>query len=330
MATVNLYDVLNVDNDCSRKVLKDAYRELVRLYHPDRPTGDADMFELVTHAYNVLANPTTRAEYDTMYKLSTQSESDHLKLRKNATDYYKSLDTDVTSKSKDEMAVNFKKAFTDMDKKRGYNRSIEKDSIKKKESKKRLKDLELTREQEDTENIHEKLFDNGRFDLSKFNAAFDAMHGQTMDVIPHTGNPTAFNINDEFTNYVNPENYDDLFAEDDNNFTQDYGSINFNKPKTVMSAKDIAKLKEAEYVKSHNSIDKDYTKSLEEKLNERLSEDNNYKTRKFNEFQTHCGDHGIFDKLGLKDPATLNALNWDEEEDIKIRYNKMLEARKAI
>ena len=60
MASVNLYDVLKVENDATRKDIKSAYKLLVKEFHPDRPTGDKEMFELVTHAYNVLSNEGAR------------------------------------------------------------------------------------------------------------------------------------------------------------------------------------------------------------------------------------------------------------------------------
>ena len=61
---------------------------------------------------------------------------------------------------------------------------------------------------------------------------------------------------------------------------------------------------------------------MEAKLNERISDDNRYKERTFGDFKTDYGDHGIFDKLGLKDTSSLT---WDDDEDIKSKYNRMLE-----
>ena len=50
MSTVNLYDVLNIEQDATKNQIKDAYIKLVKEFHPDKPKGDAEMFELITHA----------------------------------------------------------------------------------------------------------------------------------------------------------------------------------------------------------------------------------------------------------------------------------------
>lgn len=329
MSTVNLYDVLNLDNDCSRKEIKDSYRKLVREYHPDRPGGDVEMFELVTHAYNMLVNPKSRAEYDNLYRLSKQSESDHFSLKSQADNFFKAQKTDVTvKKSKDELKKEFEKGFDELDRKHGYNRKLEKKTLGTQDLSKLYQDRMMAIEQEDTENLHEKLFDHGRFDINRFNAAFDAMHSGPLDMIPHSGNPTAYNTADGLaSNFVGVDKLDDLYVEDDNNFTSDYGSVNFDTgKKRKLTAKDVAKLKGADYVKGHNNIDTDYSKMLEERMSERLN-DKTFDDRTFDDFDTdpNCGGYGIFQDVGINN---INTLHWDDDEDIQKRYQRLLELRK--
>src|SRR4029079_7732954 len=100
MSTVNLYDVLDVSQDCTTKDIKNAYKKLVLEFHPDRMGGDEEMFELITHAYNILVNPVTRAEYDEIYLLSKQVDSSHFDLKSKSTTYYESLDNDSKLKKK--------------------------------------------------------------------------------------------------------------------------------------------------------------------------------------------------------------------------------------
>jgi molecular chaperone DnaJ len=66
MAT--LYDTLGVKKNASTEEIKKAYRKLAAKYHPDRNPGDTsaeEKFKEVQNAYDVLANPEKRKQYDT-------------------------------------------------------------------------------------------------------------------------------------------------------------------------------------------------------------------------------------------------------------------------
>lgn len=66
------YKILQIDPDASLDVLNNAYRTLVRQYHPDlyhtsrKDCMNAKMQE-INEAYNTLNNATSRAEYDRRY-----------------------------------------------------------------------------------------------------------------------------------------------------------------------------------------------------------------------------------------------------------------------
>jgi DnaJ-class molecular chaperone len=60
----NLYAVLGVTYSASPEEIKDAYRRLVREYHPDHYGPDSGPFLDVQEAYGVLGDPRRRRDYD--------------------------------------------------------------------------------------------------------------------------------------------------------------------------------------------------------------------------------------------------------------------------
>lgn len=333
MSTVNLYDVLDVSPDCDIKDIKTSYKKLVIEFHPDKMDGDAEMFELITHAYNILVNASSRAEYDEMFALSKQINSNHFDLKNKSKSFYDAVEKDNKLKKKEvgDSKIEFKKGSEDLDRKHGYKRDKEYEAaITDKNTKQRLRDLELAREHDDIENIQEKIFDNGRFDIGKFNAAFDVIHKGHQELIPHQGNPHAFSIGGEYgSSYSTVDNYENLYAEDDDiPGTTFFSSIKINPDKNKKITKDdIDELIEAEYTKKHNYKDKLYNKSLEDRMKERDIETLKLNDRGIQDFETDdtCGGYGIFDQVKNK---TSGNLTWDDEEDVKLKYQRLLELRK--
>lgn len=61
------YRILGVDRAADAKVIKDAYRQLARKFHPDHNAGHLlaqERFRLVAEAYDVLTDPERRNAYD--------------------------------------------------------------------------------------------------------------------------------------------------------------------------------------------------------------------------------------------------------------------------
>lgn len=59
------YEILNVGRDATLEEIKKVHRRLVVEFHPDNQlTGDADRFQAIQQAYEVLSDPVRRARYD--------------------------------------------------------------------------------------------------------------------------------------------------------------------------------------------------------------------------------------------------------------------------
>jgi molecular chaperone DnaJ len=59
----NLYEILGVDENASKEEIKTAYRNLVKIYHPDKG-GDENLFKKISNAYEVLGNEQKRQQYN--------------------------------------------------------------------------------------------------------------------------------------------------------------------------------------------------------------------------------------------------------------------------
>lgn len=59
----NLYELLSVEPDATEAQIKSAYRKAMKSAHPDAG-GHPGLFRAVQHAYDVLADPEQRSEYD--------------------------------------------------------------------------------------------------------------------------------------------------------------------------------------------------------------------------------------------------------------------------
>ena len=59
--STNLYERLGLERDATIEQVKQAYRNLVRQYPPERAPEE---FKRIREAYEALGNPGTRTEYD--------------------------------------------------------------------------------------------------------------------------------------------------------------------------------------------------------------------------------------------------------------------------
>ena len=96
----NYYKILQVDKDASPEIIKVAYKLLVKKNHPDLKEGEdkknaEEKIKEINEAYDVLSNPTKKAEYDQTLTIETISSEQYEAIiaenqnLKNELSYYK-------------------------------------------------------------------------------------------------------------------------------------------------------------------------------------------------------------------------------------------------
>lgn len=74
----NHYDTLNLNPDASQAEIKQAYRRLAKLFHPDtNQEANKEQIIRVNAAYEVLGDATSRQSYDQQLRLETAHRSYH-------------------------------------------------------------------------------------------------------------------------------------------------------------------------------------------------------------------------------------------------------------
>ncbi|BDD02849.1 tetratricopeptide repeat protein [Aureibacter tunicatorum] len=63
------YDILGIEKDADDKSIKEAYRKLAKIHHPDKNIDkandeDKEIFKLINEAYQILSDKSKRAQYD--------------------------------------------------------------------------------------------------------------------------------------------------------------------------------------------------------------------------------------------------------------------------
>lgn len=94
------YQALNLPHTATDDQIKRSYRDLARKYHPDRLSQRSGaeraeattLFAKISAAYDLLADPRRKAQYDHIYKFGGYDEEDEIEARRNV-QYASSADT---------------------------------------------------------------------------------------------------------------------------------------------------------------------------------------------------------------------------------------------
>lgn len=330
MDQVDLYKALGVDRKCTNVEIKKAYKRLVVKYHPDRG-GDSEIFEIISNAYNILVNDDTRQQYDELYKLNQETNVGYKSMRKQAQSFLESQNT----KASDTDYSDFKIGWEELNKKHGYQEENENEMVIPTEiANLKWSELQNKRETQYNEDKPEQIFpDLDNFDLSKFNAAYDAANGSIHDIVQKKDVPDAWNCSSEMTGYSAFSKLDEIYDEHtDVNDLQNvnYGSVNFNKQSKKITKDDVKNMAPADYYKNHNKLENNYKDIIKQRLKERNFDSKKFSDKKFNNYEKdNTAGYGIFEKLGIKYNDRLSISDWSGN-DVNSAYQKLLNDRQSL
>ena len=77
------YDILGLSSDCSLDDIKNSYRQLCKIYHPDRNPDDKDKFIEIKKAYETLIDEEFRREYDIDLQCSPNCKPQRINIKNN-------------------------------------------------------------------------------------------------------------------------------------------------------------------------------------------------------------------------------------------------------
>lgn len=324
----DLYNILGLTIDVCKKpdcdsIIQKAYIKKAKACHPDKHPGRkdvAEIFRLLTEAYDILKDEKQRELYNCKLSLDKQSSSDFNKLKQNALDYVESLGE--FREATDEQKKGFGRLTDELNKKHGYDPSQD-GHLTMQSARKRMEELTSNRQNQDANFKPERLFNEGIFDQKKFNAYFDIAHKKDNDsIVPHEGLPSAWDGSTSTMSFSPLDDVGSLYVDDrgSGDGRQMFSGIDFGTSQKL-SKQDLEKLIE------DNSQSDDYFDSVKSKLEERKSSSSNFNKMTFSDYQKECtAGYGIFDKIGLN---LMSHFPLDiDEDDIAYKFEKLMEARK--
>ena len=77
------YDILGLNINCSLEDIKNSYRQLCKIYHPDKNPDDNNKFIEINKAYETLVNEDLRREYDLDLMCSPNCKPQRVNIKNN-------------------------------------------------------------------------------------------------------------------------------------------------------------------------------------------------------------------------------------------------------
>lgn len=308
---LDFYDILGIkDKKATQIEIKKKYITLVAKYHPDKnPDKDPVYFELIQRAWECLGNEENRKEYDYSQSIKHEAiKNAHFKLRDKFKEYKNltNMDENITPEQVAKATLEYNKLSEDFNKKHGYDTIELNKKYDNHELNNRIDNLKQIREQEDIENIQDKIFkSNEKFNNGKFNALWDEYRKKDNNYIQKYDDLSAYN-NISKGNYAGVNSYGDLYDE-----SQDTGLFSsFKTGDNKFNHKNYKHVQESSYYLEHNKKENNYSKNLDELMKKHKQEREYLSNLPMNEYK-QVQDKVILDELFHKEDKYLSYDNTD-------------------
>lgn len=225
ITNIDLYSILDVLPNSDKNEIKKKYRMLSKKYHPDKGGSEA-VFELITTAYNILCNDKMRADYDFKCRqiVENSTNTSYVNLKSKFIDNI--YEHGIINKEIDE--EKFKKENAELDAKHNFDKNNINNVLEQGEMMKKMKELELSREQDDIE-LTVNPCDINAFNITKFNSVFLDKN----EVVPYV-EPISWNLNISHGAKIDKDTYNNIYTED--NFEGDDICSNVHKSHIVIKS----------------------------------------------------------------------------------------------
>jgi curved DNA-binding protein CbpA len=149
---IDYYEILDVDMEATTEEIKKKYIELAKKYHPDQKTGNVELFQVMSKAYEVLSNKETRKDYDLYFlkKSYNELQEDTIFSMKDQFNEYLAMNDNKKKMTKEELDKIYEDLFKDRE-------DLKEKVLDKTDITKRINDINFEREATNIESTDEQL-----------------------------------------------------------------------------------------------------------------------------------------------------------------------------
>jgi curved DNA-binding protein CbpA len=302
----SLYTILGLQPDVCNKtncneIIHKAYVTKAKKYHPDKCDCDENMkqvFELITHAYDVLRDNVKRSDYNDKLKIQNQSAHDYDSLKANFNKYMDG--THQSNITEDDAKLLFKNKNLDLDTKHDYRRD-ESNTISLAESELRLQELILAREKADQSFHIPQVCNPSDMDLAKFNAMFDKMSNVSNTTLSSYKRPDAWIGSNKNFNYSTFDTLDNIYSQLNDTYdcpTASAGIVSDQSTVVDYSSLNLDEFEPVSYVNTHDEVEPNYYESMTSKIAERIKQTKEIESMTYSDYKLNdTQGYGVYDEL---------------------------------